>query len=65
MLQAELEVSRSEAVLIQCENSRDICRAQLNTLLNLRVDADTDYVGDLNTVPFKGTLDNCLERPTA
>lgn len=62
VLQAELEVSRSEAVLIQCENSRDICRAQLNTLLNLRVDADTDYVGDLNTVPFKGTLDNCLER---
>lgn len=57
VLQAELDVSRNEAVLIQCENSRDICRAQLNTLLDLKVDADTDYVGDLKTVPFRGTLD--------
>lgn len=62
VLQAELDVSRNEAVLIQCENSRDICRAQLNTLLDLKVDADTDYVGDLKTVPFRGTLDACLER---
>lgn len=62
VLQAELDVSRNEAVLIQCENSRDICRAQLNTLLDLKVDADTDYVGDLRAVPFKGSLDSCLER---
>lgn len=62
VLQAELDVSRNEAVLIQSENSRDICRAELNTLLNLKVDSDTDYVGDLKTVPFKGTLDTCLER---
>lgn len=62
VLQAELDVSHNEAVLIQSENSRDICRAELNTLLNLKVDSDTDYVGDLKTVPFKATLDTCLER---
>lgn len=61
VLQAELDVTRTEATLIQNENARDIYRAQLNTLLNLPVDAPTDYVGDLQTVPFDLGLEECLE----
>lgn len=62
VLQAELDVTRTQATLIQSENSRDICRAQLNTLLNLPVDAPTEYVGELQTaIPFDLSLETCLE----
>lgn len=61
VLQAELDVSRTQATLIQNQNSRDIYRARLNTLLNLPVDAPAEYVGDLQTVPFDLTLERCLE----
>lgn len=61
VLQAELDVTRTQATLIQNENARDIYRARLNTLLNLPVDASTEYVGDLNTVPFELSLEQCLE----
>lgn len=62
VLQAELDVSRTQATLIQAENSRDICRAQLNTLLNIPVDSPTDYVGDLTQIPFALSLEQCLEK---
>ncbi|MCH5277586.1 MAG: TolC family protein [Desulfovibrionaceae bacterium] len=61
VLQAELDVSRTEATLIQNENERDIDRAELNTLLNLPVDSATEYVGDLKPLPFELTLERCLE----
>lgn len=61
VLQAELDVSRTQATLIQNENARDIDRAQLNTLLNLPVDSATEYVGDLKTLPFDLTLERCLD----
>lgn len=62
VLQAELDVTRTEATLIQSENARDIYRAQLNTLLNLPVDAPVDYVGDLDTnVSLDLSLETCLE----
>lgn len=62
VLQAELDVSRTEATLIRGENNLEICRAQLNTLLNLPVDAPVEYVGDLDPVPFGLGLEQCLEQ---
>jgi len=62
VLQAELEAARTEAALIQNENSRDICRARLNTLLNLPVNAPVEYVGELDQLPFSLSLEQGLER---
>ena len=61
VLQAELDLSRTEASLIQSENTLEICRAQLNTLLNLPVETPVEYVGDLSIIAFSRTLEECLE----
>lgn len=62
VLQAELDLSTTHANLIQAENVRETTRANLNTLLNLPVDAPTDYVGDLALKPFDRPFDLCLQR---
>ncbi len=62
VLQAELDVSSSEAKLIQAENTISTLRAQLNTLMKLPVENATEFMGDLNLVPFDMTLTQCLER---
>ncbi len=61
ILQAEVDVTRAEAVLIQSENTRSITRAQLNTLLNLPVNADVNYAGDLGIVKFERAFESLLE----
>jgi outer membrane protein len=61
VLQAEVDVSRAESLLITAENSRDTYKAQLNTLLGLPVTAELDYVGMLSPVPFKMGLESCLD----
>lgn len=61
VLQAEVNVSQAENQLVQAENSRDTCLAMLNTLLGLPATAKSAYVGKLFHVPFKLTLENCLE----
>lgn len=61
VLQAEVDVSQAENVLIQAENTRDTALARLNTLLGFPADAPTRYVGRLAHVPFRRSLEQCLE----
>jgi outer membrane protein len=61
VLQAEVDVSRAESLLISAENSRETHKAQLNTLLGLPVTAELDYVGVLSHVPFDMGLETCLD----
>ncbi len=62
VLQAEVDVSRAESLLITAENQRETYKAQLNTLLGASVTDNIDYVGELRHVPFRLGLENCLER---
>ena len=62
VLQAEVNVSDAEGLLIAAENARETYRAQLNTLIGEPVTADFEYVGALAPVPFYTALENCLER---
>jgi len=61
VLQAEVDVSRAESLLITAENARETLKAQLNTLLGLSVTAALDYVGILSPVPFNIGLETCLD----
>ncbi|MDR1658829.1 MAG: TolC family protein [Desulfovibrio sp.] len=61
VLQAEVNVSQAENLLVQAENSRDTCLAMLNTLLGLPATAKTAYTGKLAYIPFKLSLEMCLE----
>lgn len=60
VLQAEVDVSQAESVLIQMENERDTSYASLNTLLGYPASARISYRGKLAYVPFRLTLDDCL-----
>lgn len=62
VLQAELDLSSSEAKLIQAENTIATLRAQLNTLMKLPVENATEFVGELTLIPFTFSLNQCLER---
>ena len=61
VLQAEVDVSQSENLLIQAENTRDTALAMLNTLLGMPATAQVDYQGELRHVPFTRGLEACLE----
>ena len=61
VLQAEVDVSRAESLLISAENARETHKAQLNTLLGLPATAALDYVGVLSLVPFDMELEACLD----
>lgn len=60
VLQAEVDVSNAENLLIQAENTRDTAQAQLNTLVGLPVTARVPYSGQLAHVPFSRSLEQCL-----
>ena len=61
VLQAEVNVSQAENRLIQVENNRDTYLAKLNTLLGLPATARAAYTGKLVHVPFRRSLEQCLE----
>ncbi|GFH62446.1 MAG: outer membrane efflux protein TolC [Candidatus Desulfovibrio kirbyi] len=61
VLQAEVDVSQAESLLIQAENTRDTNLAMLNTLLGLPATTNTAYTGRLAYIPFSLTLEQCLE----
>ena len=62
LLQADVDVSRAEALLIQAENTRSTQAARLNTLLNLPVTDDVEYMGSLDPIPFSFGFAHSLER---
>lgn len=62
VLQAEVDVSQQENVLIRMENSRDTAYARLNTLLGYPAQAPIRIAGTLTTPPFRFSLEQCLDR---
>lgn len=60
VLQAEVDVSTAESALLVTENAVATQKARLNTLLVLSLDADTDYAGKFDYIPFTRSLNECL-----
>lgn len=60
VLRAEVQLSDAENSLLQAENTRETQRARLNTLLNLPLDAQVDYTGELTTMPVPMDLETSL-----
>ena len=61
VLQAEVDASRAESLLLQAEDTHTTQQARLNALLALPVTQETVYMGDLSPVPFTMELAACLE----
>ena len=62
VLQADVDVSTAESALLVAENTVATERARLNTLLLLPIDANVEYKGKLEYMPFLRTLDSCLQQ---
>lgn len=62
VLQAQMDMSATEATLIENENIRETVRANLNAMLNLPIDESANYIGTFEEVPFGMTLQECLEK---
>ncbi|NJB68965.1 outer membrane protein [Desulfobaculum xiamenense] len=62
VLQAEVDLARAEDTLLSARNSVSTQMARLNTLLGLELDADADYAGSLDYVPFSAGIDDVLAR---
>ena len=62
VLQAETDAASAEDSLLQAQNNLDTQQARLNTLLNLPLEDNVEYVGELTFIPFSGTLEECLDR---
>ncbi len=61
VLQAEVDVSEAERLLIEAENNQATYQAKLNTLLGFDATAVNTYTGTLKEVPFRQSLEQCLE----
>lgn len=61
VLQAEVDVSEAESLLIEAENTQATALANLNTLLGFDATAVNTYTGTLKEVGFRYTLEQCLE----
>ena len=61
VLQAEVDVSKAESLLIEAENTQATALAKLNTLLGFDATAVNTYTGTLKEVGFRYTLEQCLE----
>lgn len=61
VLQAEAELATAEQALLTSQNSVLTQTTQLNSLLNLPLNQDPGYVGELTYVPFSMTIQQCLD----
>lgn len=62
VLDAEVDLATARQDLLTARNAVSTQRAQLNTLLNIPLEMDVDYVGELTHIPFELTLQDCLTR---
>ncbi|QJB58017.1 TolC family protein [Pseudodesulfovibrio sp. zrk46] len=62
VLDAEVDLATARQDLLTAKNSVSTQMAQLNTLLNIPLEADANYVGQLKDFPFSLTLQDCLSR---
>lgn len=65
VLQAQFDMTSTEATLIENESNRDSFRAKLNSLLNIPVDTSTKYVGSLDVKPYKIEFSIAVEKAFA
>ncbi|MBR4741390.1 MAG: TolC family protein, partial [Desulfovibrio sp.] len=61
ILQAEVDLREAEEALLKIEQNKETALAKLNTLLGLSVLQKVQYVGMLKYVPFRYSLEACLE----
>lgn len=61
VLQAESDLASAEQSLLSSENSVLVQTAQLNSLLNLPLNQQTNYVGELTYLPFGMSIEDCLD----
>jgi len=60
LLQAQTNLATAKDTLLQAQNDVDTQIARLNTLLGLPLEADVDYRGELEYLPFSLGLDEAL-----
>ena len=65
VLDAEVDLATSKQGLLTARNNVSIQEAQLNTLLNIPLETEVEYVGKLMYVPFSLSLKECLTRAYA
>lgn len=61
VLQAESDLAQAEQDLLKAENKVLVQTAQLNSLLNLPLNQQTNYVGELTYLPFGMSVEDCLD----
>lgn len=61
VLQAESDLATAEQNLLKAQNNVLVQTAQLNSLLNLPLDQDTNFVGELTYLPFTMNVSDCLD----
>ncbi|WP_300159756.1 TolC family protein [Solidesulfovibrio sp.] len=61
VLQAESDLAQAEQDLLKAQNAVLVQTAQLNSLLNLPLNQQTNYVGELTYLPFTMTIEDCLD----
>lgn len=61
VLRAEVQLSDAENSLLQAQNTLETQHARLNTLLNLPLEADVDYKGELTFTPTPMDLESSLD----
>lgn len=62
VLQAEVDLATARQNLLTANNTVSTQITRLNTLLNLPIEADIDYVGSLEYMPVNLQLQDCLKR---
>lgn len=62
VLDAEVDLATAKQGLLTSRNNVFTQMAQLNTLLNIPIETEIDYVGELKHVPFDLSLKDCLTR---
>ncbi len=62
VLRAEVQLSDAENSLLQAQNSLETQQARLNTLLNLPLNAQIEYVGNLVAMPVPMDLESSIQK---
>ncbi len=61
VLQAESDLAQAEQDLLSAQNAVLVQTAQLNSLLNLPLNQQTNFVGELTYLPFTMSIEDCLD----
>ena len=65
VLDSEVDLATARQDLLIARNQVSIQESQLNTLLNIPIESEVDYVGELERFPFDMTLREALSRAYA